>query len=253
MLPATISRRITHGILRKQWRYEGLIVTDAIVMKALDRWSDEVVAILALGAGNDVLLMPRDARRSAEGIRRGIAEGRLSTAALAASVARLNAAIRRVRLPRGTVGTLRRVVLGPLCRSIAQKAARTLRGKARLSASERTLLFPVSLDGRTADLAPLRFALEERGVPTTTNVRDRLARPVVAVTGQVRAYQGNFRLPVAAAREAKRLLARPDSILLLLTIPGEARRFPAARNVLCAYGQLSPCQQAAAERLCSQR
>lgn len=56
-LPASLSRKIIHGILREKWGYEGLVISDALNMRALaNHYTPEEIAILALEAGTDILL-----------------------------------------------------------------------------------------------------------------------------------------------------------------------------------------------------
>jgi len=56
-VPATLSRRAMHGLLREELGFEGLSVTDALDMKAIaDRYQPGEAAVLALRAGVDVPL-----------------------------------------------------------------------------------------------------------------------------------------------------------------------------------------------------
>lgn len=56
--PATLSKKILNNILRKKLKYNGLIMTDDLSMKALTKkYPIEEVAIKALQAGNDILLI----------------------------------------------------------------------------------------------------------------------------------------------------------------------------------------------------
>ena len=64
-LPATMSKKIIDGMLRNKWGFKGLIVTDALMMKAVtDRYSEEEVITKAFEAGADQLLMPVEAERA---------------------------------------------------------------------------------------------------------------------------------------------------------------------------------------------
>jgi beta-glucosidase len=61
-LPATLSSTILTGLLRDEWGYEGLIVTDALIMDAIaQRYGANDAPLLAFEAGADILLMPVDA------------------------------------------------------------------------------------------------------------------------------------------------------------------------------------------------
>jgi beta-N-acetylhexosaminidase len=59
-LPATLSRKILTGLLRRRLRYRGLLFSDALEMKALsDRWGMGETALGAVRAGCDALLVCR--------------------------------------------------------------------------------------------------------------------------------------------------------------------------------------------------
>ncbi len=58
--PATLSSKIIKGILRKQMGYEGLVVSDAMEMKAVStRYSPLELARLAMQAGLDIIIMSK--------------------------------------------------------------------------------------------------------------------------------------------------------------------------------------------------
>ncbi|MCB1110331.1 MAG: hypothetical protein KDK64_05065 [Chlamydiia bacterium] len=56
-VPATLSKRIVTNLLQKEWGFEGLIITDALNMKALsEHYTAGEIATQALLAGHDLLL-----------------------------------------------------------------------------------------------------------------------------------------------------------------------------------------------------
>ncbi len=60
-LPASLSPKVINGILREELNYKGIITTDALDMKAIAEFFPEgKSAVLAIEAGNDVVLMPDD-------------------------------------------------------------------------------------------------------------------------------------------------------------------------------------------------
>ena len=59
-LPATLSRPILTGLLRKQLRFRGVIVTDSLDMSGASVMPRERVAVQAVKAGADILLNPPD-------------------------------------------------------------------------------------------------------------------------------------------------------------------------------------------------
>jgi beta-N-acetylhexosaminidase len=92
LTPASLSRRVVHSLLRDDLRFDGIVITDALQMKALrdDRVS---VAIEALRAGSDMILTAGTANER-EQIFRG-----------------LLAAYRSGRLPHATVDRALRHIL----------------------------------------------------------------------------------------------------------------------------------------------
>lgn len=57
-LPATLSPRILHDLLRKKMRYRGVVISDDLQMKAVSKtYVPHEAAVLALEAGCDVLLV----------------------------------------------------------------------------------------------------------------------------------------------------------------------------------------------------
>lgn len=57
--PASLNRRIIDGLIRKEWNYDGLLITDDLSMGAVTRSKDGVgkAAVKALNAGADLLLV----------------------------------------------------------------------------------------------------------------------------------------------------------------------------------------------------
>ena len=55
--PATLSRRVLGGLLREQWGYDGVVITDSLVMKAIhERYGHDRAAVMALQAGADMVM-----------------------------------------------------------------------------------------------------------------------------------------------------------------------------------------------------
>ena len=88
--PATLSHRILTQELRQTLGFEGLIVTDALVMGAIaDRYGPNEAAVLAIEAGADILMMPADPPGAIEAICAAVETGRLNPERIQASVARV--------------------------------------------------------------------------------------------------------------------------------------------------------------------
>lgn len=100
-VPATVSKNVLTGLLRKELAFGGLIVTDAMDMQGLARqFPPDEAAVRAIEAGADVLLMPPDPEAAIRGVVNAVKEGRLTEKRINESVARLLAAKVRVGLHR---------------------------------------------------------------------------------------------------------------------------------------------------------
>jgi beta-N-acetylhexosaminidase len=78
-VPSSLSRELVTGKLRGELGFPGLVTTDALNMQAVaDRYSSAQVAVRALRAGVDVLLMPTSPEAARDGIVAAVRQGRLS-------------------------------------------------------------------------------------------------------------------------------------------------------------------------------
>ena len=97
--PATLSHKILIGKLREELGFEGLIVTDALVMGAIaNKYGPNEAAVLAAEAGADVLLMPLDPEGAILAVCEAVTQGRLSIAQIKESVKRIWSAKAKVGL-----------------------------------------------------------------------------------------------------------------------------------------------------------
>ncbi len=92
--PATLSKPVLTGLLRQQLGFDGLVVTDALVMEAITgRYGAGEAAVLALEAGADLVLMPSDANAAIAAIAAAVGSGRLSRDQLEVSAERRRRAL----------------------------------------------------------------------------------------------------------------------------------------------------------------
>ena len=92
-LPATLSRAVL-GRLRGEGRFDGLVVTDALIMDgALVGRRESDAAVEAIQAGADLLLYPNDARRVRDALDAALASGGLQQERLKESLRRYHTAL----------------------------------------------------------------------------------------------------------------------------------------------------------------
>ena len=77
--PASVSKPILTGLLREELGYDGVIITDALDMAGVrEKYGDAEVAVRALEAGVDILLMSPKPIAARDAILAAVASGRLS-------------------------------------------------------------------------------------------------------------------------------------------------------------------------------
>ncbi len=85
-LPSTLSHNIVTKILKDSMGFEGLIITDGLDMKGVTKYYEVgMVALKALEAGNDILLIPDDVPASIQNIKNAVLSGEVSEERLAYS------------------------------------------------------------------------------------------------------------------------------------------------------------------------
>lgn len=88
--PATISSEIVTDLLRDELGYQGIIITDSMGMgAATEAVGVERVAVAALLAGVDIVLMPADLRAAYQGVLDAVASGELDEGRIDESVERI--------------------------------------------------------------------------------------------------------------------------------------------------------------------
>lgn len=80
--PATLSPALIGGILRRDWGYDGVVITDALMMKAVaERFGYAKSAVMAIEAGADMVLAqgsPEEQFVAIHALREAFASGRLT-------------------------------------------------------------------------------------------------------------------------------------------------------------------------------
>jgi beta-N-acetylhexosaminidase len=172
--PASLSRRMTTGVLRGQLGFRGLVVTDALNMGAVLRdHTPAEASILALRAGADVLLQPPGPEEVIRQVARAVESGRLPRA-------RVDEAARRVLLAKAAAGLHRGARTAPAAlarvgtpehRAVAQRVAdaaivleRDRGGLLPLRRGQRVLHVTYTRSGRGPGGATLQRHLVDAGV-----------------------------------------------------------------------------------------
>ncbi len=252
--PATTSPRILTQLLRDELGFRGVCFTDCVQMDAIAKGiGSALAAVQALRAGADCVLVSRSldiAAQSIDLIEAAVQGGHLPRVRLQEAFERVTALRASLQSPLALEADAPHPGIG---REIGRRAVTVLRGQARLDPARSVV---VSFEGATiegvqgahtdhvrlqapAALAQFTLALE----PQLAQVQAAIAR-----------IRGLGKRPIVLMRRAhiyakqsaavERLLqAFPDAMLVSVREPYDALAFPAARAVLCTYGDDAPSME----------
>lgn len=88
-------------ILREELQFDNVIITDAMNMKVITKFYDaDQAAVMAIEAGNDMILMPDNFEQAFEGVLEAVKDGTLSESQIDEAAGRvLSVKIKRGILP----------------------------------------------------------------------------------------------------------------------------------------------------------
>jgi beta-N-acetylhexosaminidase len=278
--PATLSGPIVTGLLRGKLGFDGLVVTDAMTMKALSGAPPEQ-AVRAFEAGIDVVLMSPDTEGSIAAVLAAVRSGRIAESRIDASVRRVLREKEKLGLFRqsapsldtlpAAVGTLGHAAIEE---EIARRSLTLVREEAGALPLDRakTLAVISVLDEGTPSLEePLLAELRKReGSPVAAARIDPRAtdaeiaaavvaagkadRVLLALFVRARSGSGTVAVPRAGAEAIRQVLAAAKGagrkvVTVSFGSPYLLRDFPAFSTYLAAWGSQEVVQAAAAAAL----
>lgn len=262
-VPATLAPEILTELLREQMGFEGIVVTDALDMGGVRNALDPgEVAVRALLAGADMLLMPPDPVAARDAVLAAVASGRLPQA-------RVDDAVLRILRAKARFGAfdergdeppaLERAALAgrepELARAIAEAGVTLVRdrdGRVPLTVAKGPTVVVDLLDGERPGGDGVAAALRDAGQEvvhhrvtaesTGTAIDDAAAAVrtgatvVVNLHVKVRAFSGSIAVPEALRPVVRELANRPDAIAVSFGNPYLLTGFADVGTYLCAYG-----------------
>ncbi len=253
--PATLSEKILRGLLRDRLGFDGLIVTDALIMAGvLQNETEARASVRALAAGCDLLLYPQELEAVAQEIDRALARGELQRSAVEASLARrlhwAEWAEQRepVALARQPLEWAREIA----CRVVHEVAegVPALGEQIRLTVIDDDLGGPYPPPSRETFRERLQelgvHAIEDAGADHEKSVH------VIALYGDIRAWKGRPGYSGDALRRVHEAVASSQearTVLMQFSHPRLAQQIDAGVPMACAWGGEEPMQRAAAEWL----
>jgi beta-N-acetylhexosaminidase len=270
-MPATLSPRILNGLLRDEMGFAGVIISDAMVMKAIATYYGVVAgSVQAVIAGNDIVepLSLPDEPAVVAGLRDAVGDGRLPMTQLDASIRRI------LRLKRwlaeqqavgievvGAHGTLVREAAGA---SVALLDARAgtlpIAANSIIAVVEFALQSTHAAEEGQAAPSPLRDAFQQqfadvRGValdatdPTADDLAAALRLAAEAAVVIIGTRDANLFPAQRAAIDALQAADRPTTFVSMRA-PYDLADFAWAAARLATYGDL-PASLAVAAAICA--
>ena len=280
-MPATMSP-VMGSILRKDLKFPGLIVTDALSMSGLTIYfTQEEAAVRAIEAGADQLLKPADVDAAFRGVREAVKSGRLTQQRIEESVRKILAAKYDLGLVAQRVTDVDQIDrwvsnrdVAKLAQEIAEHAITLVRDEDKLvplrdlkpdarvvniaitNGDDRAVISNAFVSrmgrgGRKLDT----IVLDDRSSEQETQKALEMARSadlvIASMYGRVRSGQArSVGLPDPGVRVLTTLI---ESKVKLLGIsfgnPYLLQSFPGLRTYVVAYGDMPSLQQATARAL----
>jgi beta-N-acetylhexosaminidase len=273
-LPATLSPRILRDLLRRKLRFNGVIVSDALDMHAMEQGSGYVAETMAaVAAGVDLLLFNHDLSRvepACGNLVQAARRGLLSADEIHASARRIMALKNWTkRQPQESLAVISCDEHLHLAQEVARKSITLVRDTARqipLRASPEekiAVVLPRPQDLTPADTSSyvkpvladalrryhpqvdeFSFALNPSS-PEIAALCERLAKYDVVIVGTINATAD----PAQAELVQKLVKQSTRLITVALRMPYDLAAYPAASTYVCTYSILPPAMEALAEAL----
>ena len=280
-MPATMSP-VMGEILRRDLKFHGMIVTDALSMSGLTIYfTQDEAAVRALEAGTDMLLKPADVEAAFRGVRDAVKNGRLTEKRVEESARKILAAKYDLGLVTQRVtpiDTIDRTVgtkeANMLASEIAEHAITLVRDEDKLLPlsslkPDAKIVNVVITNGDDRNFIANSFvsrmarsgrklinvALDDRSTEQEVQKAIEAAKSadlvIASLYGRVRSGQANsVGVPQTGARVLNTLIgSRIPLIGLSFGNPYLLQSFPGLRTYLVAYGDMPSLQQASARAL----
>jgi beta-N-acetylhexosaminidase len=283
-LPAALSPVLIKDLLRRDLRFEGLVVTDALDMSGLTIYfNQDKAGVLAIAAGADMLIKPsnvdemigglREAAQNDAQIRRRIRQSALRILAL-----KFDLGLVRQRLT--VLGQIDRLLSNSevviFAEEVANHAITLVRNKANLlplNLRPNAKIFNLAItngDDRLSVTMPFVQEMSREGSPIDTVVLDGRSSPeeineamkraqesdlvIASLYGRVRAGEANSAgLPAPPANALAELVNSGKPVIgISFGNPYLLKRFPQLQTYITAYGDVPSLQEAAARALLGQ-
>lgn len=237
--------------LLRRWGFRGLIATDALDMGAIAKhWGEREAGLMAVRAGADVLLVPKDARTLADELRVEAGRDKAFARRCAEAERHLDAALKRVRGPRPALSFVGGAAHARAAAPLFGPCAAWVRPPSAAVPKKVAYYEPQSARGELSGAAFVA-ALKRARVPARVSRDGRVKPGETLVAGLFvgpRAYSGRIRLDETSRARLLYVLRRSrNPVTISFGSPFVLDGLSGAG--LCVYSRAAAAQSAAATHL----
>jgi beta-glucosidase len=254
--PATLSRPILTDLLRKELKFTGLLVTDALIMEGVLAGGEAEAVVRALYAGCDCLLYPTNLGESVQAVQKAIDDKRLDAESIQHSLERRRRWARWAALSKETNRPTRDE--SGWSSQIAERVVHMVSERLphlpqpwHLSIVDDDIGGPYPAPSRE----PLISSLRAGGIDLVLDADaalDESGSTIIALFGDIRAWKGRPGYSATAKEAVQKTLSRStrnDRLIVAFSHPRLSDELEVDAPILCAWGGEAVMQRAAARVL----
>jgi beta-glucosidase-like glycosyl hydrolase/CubicO group peptidase (beta-lactamase class C family) len=280
-LPATLSKAIITNLLINTLEFDGLVVTDAMNMDAInnyDSFSPEEIIVLAVKAGNDIILLPPQPSIAINSIYNAVTNGEISEGRIEKSVRKILSAKRWLRIDRklninthSIIDSINNSTNKSLAKKIAEQSLTLIKNDAGVipldlskyeniscvtitdgDGNETATYFQHLLSRRLGDIKSLLITnkTKRRGFNSAISSIKKSDLILIPVFMEVKEEKGKEKLRREQLRFIKKVLRLEEPVILIsFKNPYLLSSFPITRTYLNTYSYTLASQQACLKAL----
>ncbi len=238
--PASLSAKVLQGLLREKMDFNGLVISDGLDMQGVRQELDDgQIAVQALLAGNDILLMPPKLGTAHAAVVQAVRDGQVSEEHLDAAVLRILRCKESLEY--------RKSDLPPP--PDAEQLAKELCRRGITLVQDKMALIPV----QKAKLQILHLHDAEKSA--TVDVQDVLSQCanadplLVAMHFKVRKYANNSSIPPMWSPVIAKIRQHPRAMVIAMGNPYLLREMPEVSTYLCCFDDGQRMQDAVTQAI----
>lgn len=194
MVPATLSKKVITHLLKEEMNFQGIVVTDALNMKAIaDNFGEEEAVVMAIKAGVDIALMPapvtslkteKNLANIFNALKRAVLTKEIPMSQINQSVKK----ILQLKIKRGIISTKKPVNLEKKIKKASQVVGKKSHRRAEqkmaregvtlLKNNEKTLPFKPKENDQVVIMAPYKDQTKAMGVTIKSLMKQKKIKPV---------------------------------------------------------------------------